>query len=129
MRIIVQIFLLVAVVLISLVLMRGGTNARHMAIRRIILFMFGLLAAVSIFLPDILTLIARFLGVGRGTDLVLYALIVCVLLFISTTYQRFRQSEITLTKLSRRIALDETERPWETAQGGGPVHDLRQPRL
>lgn len=129
MRIIVQIFLLVAVVLISLVLMRGGTNARHMAIRRIILFMFGLLAAVSIFLPDILTLIARFLGVGRGTDLVLYALIVCVLLFISTTYQRFRQSEITLTKLSRRIALDESERPWETAQGGGAVPDLRQPRL
>ena len=116
MRIIVQIFLLIAVVLISLVLMRGGTNARHMAVRRIILVLFGLLAAVSIFFPDILTLIARFLGVGRGTDLVLYALIVCVLLFISTTYQRFRQSETTLTKLSRRIALDETERPWEAVQ-------------
>jgi hypothetical protein len=116
MRIIVQIFLLIAVVLISLVLMRGGTNARHMAVRRIILVLFGLLAAVSIFLPDILTLIARFLGVGRGTDLVLYALIVCVLLFISTTYQRFRQSENTLTKLARRIAIDETERPWEAVQ-------------
>ncbi len=129
MLIVVQIVLLVAVMLISLVLMRGGTNARHMALRRILLILFALLAALSIFFPDILTLIARFLGVGRGTDLVLYALIVCVLLFISTTYQRFRQSEIILTKLSRRIALDSTEKPWEAAEGRDDPKDQARRRL
>jgi hypothetical protein len=33
---------------------------------------------------------------------------------MATTYQRFRQTEISLTKLSRRIAIDETPRVWET---------------
>jgi hypothetical protein len=32
---------------------------------------------------------------------------------MSTTHQRFRSMETTMTKLSRRIALDEAERPWE----------------
>jgi hypothetical protein len=32
---------------------------------------------------------------------------------MSTTHQRFRSMETTLTKLARRIALDEAERPWE----------------
>jgi hypothetical protein len=110
--VIVQIALVVAVVLVSLALMRGGSNARHLAIRRLLLMVFALAAAVSIFIPEILTSVAQFFGIGRGTDLVLYALILCFFVFMSTTYQRFRQSETALTRLARRIALDEAPRPW-----------------
>lgn len=109
---IVQLVLVVAVILVSLALMRGGSNARHLAIRRLLLVMFAFAAAVSIFLPDLLTGIAQFLGIGRGTDLVLYALIFCFFVFMATTYQRFRQAEFALTRLARRIALDEAPRPW-----------------
>lgn len=107
MLIIVQILLVLAVVLVSLVLMRGGSRARHLAIRRIMLVIFAVCAVLSIFFPGLLTATARLLGIGRGTDLVLYALIVSFLVFMSTTYQRFRQMEASITKLSRRIALDE----------------------
>lgn len=113
MQIIVQIVLILAVVLVSLALMRGGSNARHLAIRRIMLMLFALVAAFSVFFPAILTSIANFFGIGRGTDLVLYALIVSFLVFMATTYQRFRGLESSLTLLSRRIALDEASRPWE----------------
>ncbi|ALE06655.1 hypothetical protein AL755_16275 [Arthrobacter sp. ERGS1:01] len=116
MRIIVQILLVLAVILVSLVLMRGGSNARHLAIRRLMLMMFGATAVLSIFFPGTLTQVARFFGIGRGTDLVLYGLIVSFLVFMSTTYQRFRQSEIAMTRLSRRVALQETVRPWESAE-------------
>jgi len=92
--------------------MRGGSNARHLAIRRIMLVIFALVAAFSIFFPELLTMLARSLGIGRGTDLVLYGLIVSFLVFMATTYQRFRHMETTLTQLSRRIAIDETPRPW-----------------
>ncbi|MCZ2402805.1 DUF2304 domain-containing protein [Paenarthrobacter sp. Z7-10] len=112
MLIVIQILLVIAVILISLVLMRGGSNARHLAVRRIMLMVFAVAAALSIFFPESLTRVARAFGVGRGTDLVLYALIVSFLVFMSTTYQRFRHTEISLTKLSRRIALDESPRPW-----------------
>ncbi|GAB15413.1 DUF2304 domain-containing protein [Arthrobacter globiformis] len=111
MQIIVQVALVLAVITVSLALMRGGSNARHLAIRRIMLVLFAFLAALSIFFPELLTRVARLLGIGRGTDLVLYGLIVSFLVFMATTYQRFRHMESTLTKLSRRIALDETPAP------------------
>jgi hypothetical protein len=117
-QIIVQVALVVAVIIVSLALMRGGSNARHLAIRRIMLVLFACLAALSIFFPELLTRVARLLGIGRGTDLVLYGLIVSFLVFMATTYQRFRHMESTLTKLSRRIALDETPPP---PGNGGPL--------
>ncbi|WP_445153915.1 DUF2304 domain-containing protein [Arthrobacter sp. Hor0625] len=112
MQIIVQIVLFLSVVLVSLVLMRGGSNARHLAIRRIMIVLFACVAVVSVFFPEALTQVAKFFGIGRGTDLVLYALIVSFLVFMATTYQRFRHLETTFTKLARRIALDEASRPW-----------------
>jgi hypothetical protein len=111
-QIIVQIVLVLAVIVVSLALMRGGSNARHLAIRRIMLVIFACVAALSIFFPELLTMLARSLGIGRGTDLVLYGLVVSFMVFMATTYQRFRHMETTLTQLSRRIAIDETPRPW-----------------
>lgn len=114
MQIVVQLVLVLAVIVVSLALMRGGSNARHLAIRRLMLLLFAVVAALSIFFPELLTHVARFFGIGRGTDLVLYGLIVSFLVFMATTYQRFRHLEATLTKLSRRIALDEVRRPTNT---------------
>ena len=71
------------------------------------LVLFAGVAAFSIFFPGLLSQLARVFGIGRGTDLVLYGLIVSFLVFMATTYQRFRHMETTMTKLSRRIALDE----------------------
>lgn len=113
MLIVVQIVLVVVVVLFSLILIRGGSNAKHMAVRRIMILLFAIAAVFSIFFPTILTQLARIVGVGRGTDLMLYAFIVSFLVYMSTAHQKFRQMETTLTKLSRRIAIDEAERPWE----------------
>lgn len=114
MIIIVQIVLVLVVIFFSLMLIRGGSNAKHMAVRRIMVLLFAVSAVLSIFFPTMLSQLARFVGVGRGTDLMLYAFIVSFLVYMSTTHQRFRQMETTLTKLSRRIALDEAEKPWET---------------
>lgn len=113
MLIVVQLVLVLAVIVVSLVLIRGGSNAKHMAVRRIMVMVFAITAALSIFFPSLLTFAARSLGIGRGTDLVLYAFIVSFLVYMSTTHQRFRQTEASITKLARRVALDEAVRPWE----------------
>jgi hypothetical protein len=117
MIIIVQVVLVLVVIFFSLMLVRGGSNAKHMAVRRIMVMLFAISAVLSIFFPAILSQLARLVGVGRGTDLMLYGFIVSFLVYMSTTHQRFRQTETTLTKLSRRIALDEAERPWEHVPG------------
>ncbi|WP_154605755.1 MULTISPECIES: DUF2304 domain-containing protein [Arthrobacter] len=118
MQIIVQIALVLAVIVVSVALMRGGSNARHLAIRRLLLALFACVAAFSVFFPFTLTRLARFLGVGRGTDLVLYALIVGFLVTVATTNHRFRQLEKSITTLSRHIALEEAGKPWESEREG-----------
>jgi len=113
MKILIQVILILSVIIISLALMRGGSNARHLAIRRLLLGFFAIVAALSIFFPNLLTKVAGWFGIGRGTDLVLYGVVVMLLVFIATTYQRYRAMEISVTKLARRIAIDETPKPWE----------------
>lgn len=115
MIIIVQIVLVLAVMLVAFALMSGGSNARHLAIRRILLLIFAAAAVFSIFFPEILSTVASYLGIGRGTDLVLYAMIICFFVYMATTYQRFRSMEMSITKLSRRLALDESVDPSQHA--------------
>ncbi|MGG5171225.1 DUF2304 domain-containing protein [Pseudarthrobacter sp. J1738] len=112
MQFIVQLVLVLGVILFSFVLMRGSANARHTAIRRMMTILFAVTAVMSILFPRLIQSVASFVGIGRGTDLVLYAFIVSFLIFMASTYQRFRGQEVALTKLSRRIALKEARKPW-----------------
>ena len=68
------------------------------------------MAIVSVLYPKLLTHVASWVGVGRGTDLVLYALVVAFLSFTVTTYLRFRDLETNYTRLARKIALSEARR-------------------
>lgn len=128
MIIIVQIVLVLAVVMVAFALMSGGSNARHLAIRRILLMAFAAAAVFSIFFPEILSAVASFLGIGRGTDLVLYGTIICFFVYMATTYQRFRSMEISITKLSRRLALDEIEKPAERTARTLDANDVDRPQ-
>lgn len=110
MRMLVQVLLIAVVVLVVARLFRSR-GARAQAIRRIGLVVFAGFAAVSILFPDVWSSIARAVGIGRGTDLVLYALVVAFLSFTVTTYLRFRDLETNYTRLARRIALSEAARP------------------
>lgn len=107
--VLIQVVLIVVVVLVVARLFRSR-GARAQAIRRIGLVVFAAFAAVTILFPDVWTRIARVVGVGRGTDLVLYALVVAFLSFTVTTYLRFRDLETNYTRLARRIALEEARR-------------------
>ena len=103
--------LLIAVVVAVVARLFRSRGARAQAIRRIGLLLFAGFAAVSILFPAVWNGIARFVGVGRGTDMVLYALVVAFLSFTVTTYLRFRDLETRYTKLARRMALTEVAEP------------------
>jgi hypothetical protein len=124
----IQVLLIVVVVAVVARLFRSR-GARSQAIRRLGLLLFAAFAVVSILFPAVWNRIATVVGVGRGTDMVLYALVVAFLSFTVTTYLRFREIETRYTKLARRLALDEAERdypsPGSPATGptgaGGPA--------
>lgn len=89
----------------------AGVGQRSQAIRRVALVLFGMLAVASILFPETWTVAAQFIGVGRGTDLILYMLVVAFFSFMATTFKRSREADVRYTKLARRIALDEAESP------------------
>ena len=73
-------------------------------------FCLWLAAFVAIALPDMLTWIARTIGIQRGADLVLY---VFVLAFLGTSfyfYSRYVRLERQLTCVVRRLAIDSSRR-------------------
>jgi hypothetical protein len=125
--VLIQVLLIVVVVLVVARLFRSR-GARAQAIRRIGLVVFAGFAAVSILFPDVWSSVAGIVGVGRGTDLVLYALVVAFLSFMATTYLRFRDLETSYTRLARRIALSEArggvERPVAAEDERRPGEDV-----
>lgn len=108
---VIKIVLILGVALGGGALMRSSGGARHQAIRRLLLLAFIVLAVVSVLSPHLMSTVAHWVGVGRGTDLVLYLLFVLVLGFMASTYRRFRDMERQLTLLTRRLALDEAMLP------------------
>ncbi|QGN56656.1 DUF2304 domain-containing protein [Nostocoides sp. HKS02] len=108
--------LLIQIVLIGVVLAIAGRlvfsrGVRTQAVRRLGLVGFAAFAVWSILFPSVWNSIAHLVGVGRGTDVVLYALVLAFLSFTLTSYMRFRELENRYTRLARRIALDEAAPP------------------
>lgn len=106
----IQIILIVGTLAVSWrLLMSYGQKA--LALRRLGLLALAAFAVWSILDPNVWTRLANTVGVGRGSDLILYSLVVAFFGYVVTTYKRFRDMEIRYTRLARRIALDETPPP------------------
>ena len=103
----IQFLLIAAVVLLAAFMMRRTGADSHLAIRRILLGLFVLAAILSILFPQWLTWVASLIGVGRGTDLLLYALVIIFLAFVYTQYRRNLALQREITLLARKTALIE----------------------
>jgi small membrane protein len=114
--VLIQLLLIVVVIFVAARLLRGR-GARTQAVRRLGLVFFAALAVWSILFPSVWNQFAKLVGVGRGTDMVLYALVVAFLSFTLTTYVRFREFETRYTKMARRLALDEAGPPRAASSG------------
>ena len=115
-RIIIQVLLIAAVGVTGWMMLRSPSGARHQAGRRIVTLAFVIFAIVSIAVPAVISRIAHFVGVGRGTDLLLYVLVIAFLLQILSSFRRNAALERQITRLARRIAIDNTPDPSPSAQ-------------
>lgn len=101
----IQLLLIMAVAVLGAVMMRRTGADSHLAIRRLGMMAFILAAILSILFPQWLTGLAKLIGVGRGADLLLYALVLVFLAFVYTQYRRNLTQQRQLTLLVRKIAL------------------------
>ena len=124
--VLIQVLLIAVVVAVAARLFRSG-GARSQAVRRLGLLLFAGFAVFSILVPGVWNRIAQLVGVGRGTDMVLYALVVAFLSYVVTTYLRFRDFEVRYTRLARRLALDEAARDFPRGGHGKRGGQTRSP--
>src|SRR3954468_14083304 len=104
----------IQVILIALSILAAITGSiafRSKLAYRLLAVAFFFLTVGFVLFPDVTSEIARFVGVGRGTDLLLYLTIFagvhsCLLLYVRT-----RRVERKLTDLARELAIRNAEHP------------------
>ena len=109
----IKILLVAAILLFGYVAARGRPSAGHLAVRRTLAVLVLLFGIVGVLLPTAVTWLANLVGVGRGTDLVLYVLAVSFLLVTTTLLQRLSDLERRYVLLARQVAIDAAVREEE----------------
>ena len=89
------------------------------SIHKIIGFILFLVLLLLVLFPDLSVIVAHFVGVGRGPDLVFYFSHIFLLLLIIGLWRRSLDLKTTVTKLSRAIALQHPNRPCEESDRAG----------
>jgi len=103
-----QILLIAAVIAAAALAVRFLPGERSLALKRIFAILFVAAAIVAIMFPAVLTSVANFFGIGRGTDLLLYLFIVAMLVFAVAVVRAKARSDARVTDLARAVALMET---------------------
>ena len=104
-----QWILALALVLVGLYLLKARRSASQQAIRR--LFIIVALAAgfFAVLFPNYTTVVASYLGIGRGADLLLYAFVVFALFYVVHQYRRQLWQEKVTADLARALTLAQAE--------------------
>lgn len=118
----IKLLLLLAFSALAVTAARLGPSPRHLAVRRLLAT--GLLAVscLSVLFPDVVTAVAQLVGVGRGTDLVLYVLVVVSAVTWLGMYRRVSDLEARLTLLVRSQALSTPLHPDPDPRSGVTEH-------
>jgi small membrane protein len=106
---IIKVLLILAVLGVLAYSVRGRGGVRMQAGKRLGLLLFAGVNVVAVLRPEEVSSVAQQLGVGRGTDLVLYLLVIAFLFGMLSYYLRFKVVDRRFTELARLLAIREAE--------------------
>ena len=106
---IIQYILIAVILLLNLYFLSRRNSLRAKAWVKIIFLLLMLVTIISIMYPNLLTIVAKWLGVGRGADLLLYFLTLSFLFLVISIYLTLREQQEKIVKLARKIALIEKQ--------------------
>ncbi len=107
----IQVLLITAVLSLLVLLLRSRTNAKTKAWVKVGYVLFVIAAVYAILRPDDTTVLANWLGVDRGADLLSYALVIAFAFTTMSTYLRFKELELRYAHLARAVALMSARTP------------------
>ncbi len=116
----IKLVLLAFLVLVAIyVLMQRSTSTSL----RIAIEVLLVLGAYFVVAPEQATAIAHTLGVGRGTDLILYTWIIVTFAVILVLYLKVVAMNRTVTQLARSLALSQVRHPPTDVAAAAPAHE------
>jgi hypothetical protein len=107
----IQGLLITSIVALLVWLLRSRRNAQSQAWVKVGFVLFVLAAVYAVLRPNDTTVVAHWLGVARGTDLMLYALIIAFSFSTLSTYLKFKDLEVRYARLARAVALEGAQLP------------------
>lgn len=110
--------LLIAAIVSLFFLLRSRSSAKTKAWVKVGYLVFVVAAVYAILRPNDTTVVAHWLGVARGADLIGYALVVVFIFTTMSTYLRFRDLELKYARLARAVALQNARSPDEDSGQG-----------
>ncbi len=120
------IFISFVIVAIALV-WRGRDSAGGKASKRLLLLGFAALVVVTILMPQLTTLVADRIGIGRGADLVFYLTSFAVMFLAALVYLEFRRQDDCIATLTRALALREWDESLRNGQAGAASGQSTRP--
>ena len=101
--------LAIALVLVGLYLLKARKSASQQAIRRLFIIVAIAAGLIAVLFPNYTNVVASFLGIGRGADLLLYTFVVFTLFYVVHQYRRQLWQEKVTTDLARALTLAQAE--------------------
>jgi hypothetical protein len=105
--ILIQIILVTGFILFLWRLLTNPNSYQVRAWTKIIAILFAFAAIVAIIFPETTNSLAKFLGVKRGADLLLYSLALVFIFFVLNVYIANKKLQNKIVLLSRKIAIIE----------------------
>jgi small membrane protein len=107
----IQGLLITSIIALLVYLLRSRRSAQTKAWVKVGYLAFVLAGVYAVLRPNDTTVVAHWLGVDRGTDLMLYALIIAFSFTTLSTYLRFKDLELRYARLARAVALEGAQAP------------------
>ncbi|MEY9888359.1 hypothetical protein ABIA35_007696 [Catenulispora sp. MAP12-49] len=123
---IIQAILLVVSAVFLLLFIRNWYSVQTRALKRLAFLIFIGMMVVAILRPNWVNSLAHKVGVGRGTDLVVYVLAVAFVFVSVNTYFRLKTQEARFTELARAIAVRDATELNARRLGRPPVREVRR---
>jgi hypothetical protein len=103
--VIIKVLLISAALGVAVLVLREKAPRQQEALRRAAGLLVVLAGIIAVLWPDLTTMAANAVGVGRGTDLVLYLLVMVFAYAALTTTQKIHRLQYDVTVLTRELAL------------------------
>ena len=107
--ILIQVILIAAFAVIFVIALRSRSAHSVNAWKKIAFAALMVVVVIAVLAPDLVSIVAQAIGVGRGTDLVLYMVSVTFGFYVVNQYLRAQESRHQLHQLARRIAILEAQ--------------------